>query len=259
MLSIIQTSQKDIVYGYLFKAVLALILLFCLYNAFCILFLSPYNSKKLKSRISRTVDSIEFNIKHAGPINTTKAMYKSNLTSKAKGSPWANQIKRISVFAGPVKLNIKKTEPKEVEKEITLNKKVELAANTEIIYKGLSDDLAYIFIRKEMDGQWRECGFPTKAGERIGRKKALGNEALDFTTNYVLQEIVHNIQRPIKLMRSSVILDDDGEFVETRVVEGVSFFKSTSKIMYKDNDGNTKELWLGDSDKIVPSGLRGKN
>ncbi|MCP4266846.1 MAG: hypothetical protein GY777_14960 [Candidatus Brocadiaceae bacterium] len=254
-----QTSQKDIVYGYMFKVVLALILLFCLYNVFCILFLSPHNSKKLKSRISHTVDAIEFNIKHAGPINTTKTMYKSNLTSKTKGSPWANQIKRISVFAGPVKLNIKKTEPKKVEKETILNEKVELAANTEIIYKGLADNLAYICVRKEMDGQWHECGFPTKAGERIGRKKTLGSEALDFTTNYVLQEIVHSIQRPIKLMRSSVILDDDGEFVETRMVEGGSFFKTTSKIMYKDNDGNTKELWLGDSAKIVSSGLSKNN
>jgi hypothetical protein len=244
-----QALQKDKVYGYLYKAVLALILLFCLHNVFCILFLSPYSSKKLKSRITNTINTIEFNIKHSGPINTTKTMYKSKLTNKVKGSPWANQIKRISVFAGSVKLNAIKAEPKELEKEIILNKKVELTANTEIIYKGIADDLAYIHIRKKMNGKWYEYGFPTKVGERIGRKKTLAGETLNFTTNYILQEIVHSAQRPTKLMRRSVILDEAGEFVETRIVAGEPFFRTTSKIKYEDEYGNTKELWLGESDR----------
>ncbi len=243
--------QKDKLYDYWFKVVSALILLFCLYNVICILFLSPYRNKKLKSRISNIVNAIEFNIKHAGPISTKKTMYKPNLTNKAKWSPWANKIKRTSAFSGPVKLNIKKTESKELEKEIVLNKKAEVTANTEIIFKGIADDLAYLHIRKEIDGQWYEYGFPTKAGERIGRKKTLGSATLDFTTNYVLQKVVRSTQRPIKLMRSSIILDNAGKYVETRTVAGESFIKTTSKIMYKDEAGNTKELWLGDSKKIV--------
>ncbi|MHC4268741.1 MAG: hypothetical protein ACYSTS_09765 [Planctomycetota bacterium] len=254
-----QVLQKDKAYGYLFKAVLTLILLFCLYNVFCIIFISLYSSKKLKSKISNTVNAIEFNIKHAGPLNTKKIMYKPNLTNKAKGSPWANKIKRASVFAGPVKLNVKKAKPKELEKEIVLNKIIEVTADTEIIFKGLSDDFAYIHIRKEMDGQWHEYGFPTKVGERIGRKKALGSKTINFTTNYVLREIVHSIQRPMKLMKSSVILDDAGEFVETRMIAGESFFKTTSKIMFKDEAGNKKELWLGDSEKIVSIDLAENN
>ncbi len=247
-----QALQKDKVYDYLFKAALTLILLFCLYNVFCMLFLSPYISKKQTSRISNTVNAIEFNIKHSGPINTKKTMYKSSLTNTVKSSPWAKLIKRTSVFAGPVKLNVKKAEPKEQEKEIVLNKIVEVTSNTEIIFKGFADDLAYIHIRKEMDGQWHEYGFPTKVGERIGRRKSLGGETLDFSTNCILQDIVHSAQKPIKRMRRSIILDEAGEFVETRMVECEPFLKTTSKIVYEDENGNTKELWLGESEKIVP-------
>ncbi len=251
--------QKDKMYGCLFKAVLALILFFCLYNVFCVISLSPYSSKKLKSRISNTVNTIDFNIKHAGTINAKKIIYKPHLTNKVKGSPWANQIKRSSIFTGPVYLNVQKTKPKKLEKNIVLNNKIEVTANTEIVFKGLADDLAYIHIRKEIDGQWREFGFSIKAGERIGRKKTFGREVLDFTTNYVLQEIVHSIQKPIKLMRSSVILDNAGKFVRTRTVTGESFLKTTSKIIYKDASGNINELWTGDSEKFVSIALSKKN
>ncbi len=246
-----QVLQKDKVYGYLFKIGLTLILLFCLYNAFCIIFLYPYGSKKLKSRISNAVNSIEFNIKHSGPINAIKTEHKSNLTNIVKGSPWANQIKRTAVFIGPENLNVKITDTKDLEKEIVLDKIVDETANTEIIFKGLANDLAYIHIRKQMDGKWYEYGFPTKVGERIGRKKTLGRKNLNFTTNYVLLEIDHNTQKPAILKSRSIILDAAGNFVNTRMVAGESFFKTTSKIKYKNENGNTKELWLGESEKMV--------
>lgn len=249
--------KKNIVYGYLLKAVLTSVLLFCLYNTLCIFFISHYKNKKLKSKIYNIINTIEFNIKHAGPINSEKTMLKIKLTNKAKGSPWANKIKRTSVFTGPIKLNAKKEEPEEQKKEILLNKKVEVTADTEIIFKGLSENLVYILIRKEIDGQLQEYGFPTKVGEKIGRKKTLGSKTLDFTTNFILQEIVQSVQKPTKLMGRSVILDSTGKFVETRMVKGKTFLKTTSKIKYEDVDGKIKELWLGESSKIVSSDLTG--
>ena len=73
------TVLKDKVYGYLFKVVLSLITLFCLYNVVSILFLSPYSGKKLRLRISSTVNAIEYNIKRAGLENTEKAINNSIL------------------------------------------------------------------------------------------------------------------------------------------------------------------------------------
>ena len=99
----------------------------------------------------------------------------------------------------------------------------------------------------EIDEKWHEYGFPTKIGERIGGKKISGSKTLDFTTNYVLQDIVYKAQRPTTLMKKAVILNDAGEFVGTRMIPGKTFMKTTSKIKYKDEYGNINELWLKES------------
>ncbi len=69
---------------------------------------------------------------------------------------------------------------------------------------------------------------------------------LDFTTNYVLLDIVSNAQRPTELMRKVLILNEKGEFVGTRMVPGETYMKSASKIKYRDENGITRELWLGE-------------
>ncbi len=237
-----ENAQKNKVYGYLFKVVLSLISLFCLYNVVSILFLSPYSGKKLQSRISSTVNAIEYNIKRADPKNTEKVINKSNLIDRVNGSAWAKKIERTSIFSGRVDANIEKA-----EEEFVIYEQVEVPASTEIIFKGLVDDLAYINIRREIDGKWSEHGFPTKIGERIGGKKISGGKTLDFTTNYVLQDIVYKAQRPTTLMKKAVILNDTGEFVGIRMIPGETFMKTTSKIKYKDEYGNINELWLKES------------
>jgi hypothetical protein len=237
-------GQKENIYGYALKAVLSLILLFCLYNAVCIIFLSRYRVGKLRSRVSSTVNTVESVIKHAGPNETENIIYKSNLVNKTNDSSWANRIKRATLFAGPTKTTVEKA-----EEEIVRYGEVEVADNTEIIFKGMVDGLVYIEIRKEIDGQWREHGFQTKIGEKIGGKMIVGGKMLDFTTNYVLQDIVYNAQRPTTLMRKLLILNEKGEFVGTRMVPGDTYMKSTSKIKYKYENGITRELWLGEREE----------
>ncbi len=239
-------GQKEKIYGYAFKAVLSLILLFCLYNVVCILFLSPRSSRKLQLRVSNAVSTVESIIKHAGPKETENIIYKSNLVNKTSDSSWANQIKRATLFAGPTKRRTVKA-----EEEIALYEVVEETDNTEIIFKGMADGVAYINIKKEIDGEWREHGFPTNVGERIGKKKIVGGEMLNFTTNYVLQDIVYDAQRPVILSKKIVDLNEAGEFVGTSIVPGETYMKSTSKIRFKDENGNISEMWLNDSEKII--------
>lgn len=234
-----EKAQEDKVYGYLFKVVLSLISLFCLYNIVSILLLSPYSGKKLQSRISSSVKAIENNIKRAGLENTEKAINNSNLINNVNGSAWAKKIERTSIFAGRIDVNREKA-----EEELVIYEQIELPASTEIIFKGLVDDLAYINIRMEIDGEWHEHGFPIKIGERIGGKKISGGKTLDFSTNYVLQDIVYKAQRPTTLMKKTVMLNDAGEFVGTRMIPGKTFMKTTSKIKYKDEYGNINELWM---------------
>jgi len=240
------TVQKEKVYSYAFKAILSLILLFCLYNVACILFLDPYSGRKLRLRVSSVVNAVESIIKHTGPKKVQDITYKSNLVNKTSDSSWANQIKRTTLFAGPTKIREEKA-----EEEIIQYEEVEVTDNTEIIFKGLVGGLAYIDIKKEIDGQWHEHGFPTKVGEKIGNKKVIGGKTLDFATKYVLQDIVSNVQRPVTLSKKVVDLNEAGEFVGTSIVPGETYMKSTSKIKYKDENGNINELWLNDSGKTV--------
>ena len=240
-----QAAQKEKIYGYVFIAVLSLILLFCLYNVVCILFLSPKSGRKLRLRVSNGVNAVESIIKHADPQKAENIIYKSNLVSNTNGSSWANQIKRATLFSGPTPVRVE--EVAVVEEEIFQFEEAEVTGSAEIVFKGMVRDLAFVVVRKKIDGQWRVHGFPTKVGETIGGKKIVGGEMLDFTTNYVLQEIVYNAQRPKTLMRKLLILNEKGELVGTRMVPGETYMKSTSKIKYKDGDGIINELWLEES------------
>ena len=240
-----QTVQKEKIYSYAFKAVLSLILFICLYNVVCILFLSPYRGGRLRSRVSNAVDAVETIIKHAGPKKAEDIIYKSNLVNKTSDSNWANQIKRTTLFAGSMKIRAV-----EAVEEIVQYEEVEETDNTEIVFKGMTEGVAYINIKKEIDGQWREHGFPTKVGDKIGNKKIVGGKVLDFTTNYVLQDIIYNAQRPVTLNKQIVNLNEAGEFIGTRIVPGETYMKSTSKIKYKDENGNVSELWLKEYEKM---------
>ena len=198
----------------------------------------------MRSRVFSAVKAVESIIKHAGPKETENIIYKSSLVNKTSDSPWANQIKRSTLFAAPTKIKAIKEEEKILQYE-----EVEETYNTEIIFKGMADGTAYISIKKEINGQWHEHGFPTKVGEKIGNKKIVGGEELDFTTNYVLQDIVYNVQRPVILNKKIVNLNEAGEFVGTGIVPGETYMKSTSKIKYKDENGNVSELWLKEYEK----------
>ena len=160
--------------------------------------------------------------------------------------PGQIKLNDATLFAGPTK-----TRTVKAEEEIVQYEEVEETDNTVIIFKGMADDVVYINVKKEIDGQWREHGFPTKVGEKIGKKKIIGGKVFDFTTNYILQDIVYNVQRPVTLKKKIVILNEAGEFVGRRIVPGETFMKSTAKIKYKDEGGKIKELWLMESDSTL--------
>jgi hypothetical protein len=200
----------------------------------------------MQSRVSNAVNAAESIIKHAGPKKTENIIYKSNLENKANGSFRAHRIERAILFAGPTKIRVEEAETEEREEKIAQYEEVEVTGNTGIIFKGKVHGLAYIEVRKKIEGKWYEHGFPTKAGERIGSKKIIAGEMLDFTTNYILREIVSNAQRPTELMKKVLTLNEKGEFSGTRMVPGETYMKSTSKIKYRDENGISRELWLGE-------------
>jgi hypothetical protein len=236
-----QVAQSEKLYNYLFKILLCLISIFLIYNIIVILFISRYEENDLGLRALSVVNAVEFNLKHARPAKSEEIADKSFQINDTPESALAETIKRTSIFAGPVG-----------DEEQTIQyKRVDIMDATKIDFKGVTGDLVLINVRRKMGEQWYEQSFPMKAGEQIGAEKIIGSKKVNFTTNCILQDIIDKAERPVTVMKKVVILDEEGEFVGTRMVPGETFMKSTSKVVYKDDQGSTKELWLGETAVIT--------
>jgi hypothetical protein len=225
-----------------------LILLF-LVHSIITLFVSRFEEKKRWPRILNIVNAVESNLKRAGPTTPEEIIDESLPANDTPDSFFAGPIKKASIFAGPagdieIEIGVE-------EEEAVQYKRVDIQDATEIVFKGVTGDLVLVNVRRKMDEQWYEQGFPIKAGEQIGTEKIIGGKKVNFTTNCVLQDIVGKAQKPVTVMKKVAILNEKGGFVGTRRVPGETFMKSTSKIVYKDDQGTTKELWLGETAVIV--------
>ena len=243
-----QVAQSEKLYNYLYRAVLCLILLFLIYNIIAIFFILGYEGKKRGARILSIVNAVESNLKHARP-KPEEIVDKSRPINKTLGLPLAEPIKRALIFAGPVGDEEQIIEESAVE--TVQYKRVDVTDATKIDFKGVTGDLVLINVRRKIGEQWHEHGFPIKAGEQIGAEKVIGGKKINFTTNCMLQTIIDKAQKPVTIMKKIAILNEEGEFVGTKMVPGETFMKSTSKIVYKDDQGSTKELWLGQTAVII--------
>ncbi len=240
-----QMVQSEKLYNYLYKIVLYLVLLFLIYSIIT-LFISRFKERKRWPRILNIVNAVESNLKRAGPTKPEEIIDESLPANDTPASFLAGPIKKASIFAGPagdIEIGMG-VEEDHVGAEY---KRVDIQDATEIIFKGVTGDLVLVNVRRKMDEQWYEQGFPIKAGEQIGAEKIIGGKKVNFATNCVLQDIVGKAQKPVTVMKKVAILNEKGGFVGTRMVPGETFMKSTSKIVYKDDQGTTKELWLGET------------
>ncbi len=236
-----QVVQSEKLYNYLYKIVLCLILFFLIYNVVVILFISSYEEKVLQSRIMSVVNTVESNLKHASPMKSEEIVGKSRSINDTPASLLAGPIKRTMIFMGPV------GDEEQIADQYKRVDIVDITDATQIDFKGVTGELVLINVRRKIDEQWYEHGFPMKAGERIGAEKIIGGKKVNFTTNCILQDIIGKVQRPVTVMKKVVILNEEGEFVGTKMVPGETFMKSTSKIAYKDEQGSVNELWLGET------------
>ena len=239
-----QVVQSEKLYNYLYKTVLCLVLLFLIYNIIT-LFISRYEEKKRWPRISSVVNAVESNLKHARSTKPEEIADTLHTVNNVPYLPLVEPIKRTSIFTGPIQDVEIGMGVEEKLAETGQYERVDIPDATKIAFKGVTGDLALINVRRKIDEQWYEQGFPMKAGEQIGAEKIIGGKTVNFTTNCLLQEIIGKAQRPVTLMKKVVILNEEGEFVGTEMVPGETFMKSTSKIVYKDDQGSISELWLG--------------
>ncbi len=245
-----QMVQSEKLYNYLYKIVLYLILLFLIYSIIT-LFISRFKEKKRWPRILNVVNAVESNLKRAGPTKPKEIIDEPLPVNDTLDSFLAVPIKKASIFAGPAGDIEIGMGVEEDTAEAVQYKRVDIQDATEIVFKGVTGDLVLVNVRRKMDEQWYEQSFPIKAGEQIGAEKIIGGKKVNFTTNCVLQDIVGKAQKPVTVMKKVAILNEKGGFVGTKMVPGETFMKSTSKIVYKDDQGTTKELWLGETAIII--------
>ncbi len=241
-----QVVQSEKLYNYIYKTVLYLILLFLIYNIIT-LFISHYKEKKRWPRISSVVNAVESNLKHARPTKPEEIADSSHPVNEIPDLPLVEPIKKTSIFAGPIRdVEIGMGGEGQIVETVQYER-VDIPDATKIVFKGVTGDLVLINVRRKIDEQWYEQGFPMKTGEQIGAEKIIGGKKVNFKTNCILQDIIGKAQRPVTVMKKVVILNEEGEFVGTKIVPGETFMKSTSKIVYKDDQGSISELWLGET------------
>ncbi len=241
------------IFDYAYRTALSILVLFILYNLVSILFVSRLKERKLWSRISNTTSTLEANLKRAHP---PKEFEEDATETKLAGNFSHLHINRsignTTIFAGPS--NRRRIDDKieeQLEKDTYIYVERETPIPTQISLKGVVDQLALVNVRRKINEVWHEYSFPLKNKEQIGAEKIIKNIKYDFTTNCVVEDIINKVERPVQMMKKVVKLSDAGKFVGTQMVPGETFMKSTAKIIYKDEKGTTKELWLGESQIIT--------
>lgn len=240
-----EIAQKEKIYSYSYKIALSVLILFFLYNIANILFISHGKGKELSSNISGLVDAVKYNMIHSQPSEEEVQGPPSHLPSVAK-------IERALIFAGPdYRIKTEEVVDDDEKKFTRVSVRFEEILDTWITFKGVAKGLTLINVRRDMEGQVKEHSFTVRAGERIGGEMIRAKKTVNLTTNCVLQDIIVNAQRSVTLKKKVVILDEEGGYIGTRLEQGEKFKKTVPKIVYTNEEGEIKELWLGQETQIV--------
>lgn len=163
--------------------------------------------------------------------------------------PEPNLLQRAFVFNTSIKdrrenINIKDLLKKRQYRDasrLTVAEK----GDTEFIYKGGTEDLALIRVRKLYQDVWRENSFTVSKGMPIGTKKIVGKETINFDTRCKLMEIIPSAQKTIIIKKRILQKNEKGEFIGSTIREEPHMITS-SKILFKNRDGKSYSLWAGE-------------
>ena len=101
-------------------------------------------------------------------------------------------------------------------------------------------------VRKLYKDKWWVDSFAVEKGKSIGEKKKVGKETVDFNTHCQLIEIVPLAQKPLVIKKTAVLRNEGGEFLGASFTEETHMI-TTSKIVFKHKNGESYNLWIGES------------
>ncbi|HHT9110262.1 MAG TPA: hypothetical protein ACFYDZ_03775 [Candidatus Brocadiaceae bacterium] len=245
-------NLKRFLFKHFEKFILGLAGGYLIYAIACTFIIKNSEIHKIDTKVLSITDNIERKLqKSTPPAIETELKNASQLESRFTFPLPAHLLEHPQLFGKllreePVSPLITKDILKKQEVPILPHLEAPAQADTEFIFKGGTEDLALIQVKKLYKEIWWTSSFTVSKGDTIGSKKMLGNETIDFDTHCKLLEITPLAQKPLVIKKNTVILNEKGEFLNTSLIEETHMVTS-SRIVFENKKEVSYTLWLGES------------
>ncbi len=249
-------NLKHFLFKHFEKFILGLAGGYLIYSIACTFIMkSSEIRKEIDTRLLSITDTIERKLQRSTPpAIETELKNASQLESRFTSPPPAHLLQYPQLFGKllreePVSPLTTKDILKKPEVPIQPHLEAPAQADTEFVFKGGTEDLALLQVKKLYKEMWWVSSFTVSKGETIGSKKMLGNETIDFDTHCKLMEIVPLAQKPLVIKKTNVMLNEKGEFLNTSLTEE-TLMVTSSRIVFENKKGVSYTLWLGESVRL---------
>lgn len=241
--------------GFLFKHVEKLIfgaaicyLVYTIIHAFIILNLKTHEIDAKLLSLSGTLDR-KLKTSTPPPIDTERreAAY---LELRLTNPPPVSLLQRPQIFSKAIKTDLNsditiKDLLKKSETQTHARLEITAPGDTEFIFKGGTEELALIQVRKLHKDKWWTESFTVEKGKTIGQKKTVRGETIDFDTDCKLKDIIPLAQKTLVMKKTTALRNEKGEFLGTSFAEE-TYTISTSRIVFENKKGESYSLWIGE-------------
>lgn len=245
-------NPKHFLFKHFEKFILGLAGGYLIYSVFSTFIMRNSEIHKIDTKLSSITDIIERKLQRSvPPAIKTELKNAVQLESRFTTPPPAHLLQRPQLFS---KFLWEDTDSSLTTKDILKKPEVPLPphleapaqVDTEFIFKGGTEDIALIQVKKLYRETWWINSFTVRKGMSIGSKKMNGKDTIDFGTHCKLLEIVPLAQKPIVIKKTTVMLNEKGEFLNTSVT-GETHMVTSSSIIFENKKGDSYTLGLGES------------
>lgn len=242
---------KAVLFKYVEKIVLGIAICYLIYTIIYAVIVPGIETHKINARLLSQSDTIDSKLRISKPPAVEMERKEAALMDlRFTTPPTAKPLQQAYILS--------KFTRNEVVSGITtrdlLNKselqslgrlEAAIPGDTEFVYKGGTAELALIQVRKLYNDVWWAESFTVEKGQRIGQKKTIKKVPIDFDTRCKLLEIVPFAQKPMTINKSTVVRNDKGDFLGTKLEPEIHAI-TTPKIVFENKKGEAYNLWVGE-------------
>lgn len=242
---------KNFIFKHTEKFILGATICYLIYTIIHTFIILSLETNEIEIRLQSLSDILDRRIKTSIPKpGDTERNEAEHLELRFTNPPSVNLLQQPQIFSKIVRSEatsditikdlLKKSEPNaHTRLEVTS------PGDTEFIFKGGTEDLALIQVRKLYKDIWWPESFAVEKGKIIGQKKTVRGETIDFNTHCKLREIIPLAQKPLVMKKTTVLRDEKGTFLGTSLSQE-TYIISTSRIIFENKNGESYNLWIGE-------------